>query len=217
MKDLDPAIERLILRCLEEEPGRRPSSALRVAMALPGGDPIAAALAAGETPSPEMIAASQEKEGFSRRAAILCFLGVMLSLIIGLWIAETTSFLARAPLPIPPDALADRAQQLLKTIGYPEEPQSRHYEFTCCDQQAIEALYRYPRSRRAEILASHRPAIRSFQYHQHRTESLPRDLTGLSALVRSEPGMIFERLDAMGRLLRLEVTALERPGGNCRS
>ena len=107
-------------------------------MALPGGDPIAAALAAGETPSPEMVAASQEKEGFSPRVAIVCFLGVLLSLIIGLWISENTSFLARAPLPIPPDALADRAQLLLKTIGYPEEPQSRDYGFTCCEQQAME-------------------------------------------------------------------------------
>src|SRR6185503_1890346 len=58
VKDLDPAIERIILRCLEEDPKRRPSSALNVAMALPGADPIAAALAAGETPSPEMVAAS---------------------------------------------------------------------------------------------------------------------------------------------------------------
>src|SRR5580700_4974480 len=63
VKDLDPAVERVILRCLEEEPKRRPSSALQVAMAMPGGDPIAAALAAGETPSPEMVAASGEKEG----------------------------------------------------------------------------------------------------------------------------------------------------------
>src|SRR5262245_56469731 len=35
VKDLDPAIERVILRCVEEEPKRRPSSALSVAMALP--------------------------------------------------------------------------------------------------------------------------------------------------------------------------------------
>src|SRR5215472_16973114 len=70
VKDLDPAVERVILRCLEENSKRRPSSALNVAMALPGGDPIAAALAAGETPSPEMVAASREKEGFTVRAAI---------------------------------------------------------------------------------------------------------------------------------------------------
>jgi hypothetical protein len=35
-----------------------PSSALAVAAALPGGDPLAAALEAGETPSPEMVAAA---------------------------------------------------------------------------------------------------------------------------------------------------------------
>jgi hypothetical protein len=35
---------------------RRPASALAVTAHLPGGDPLAAALAAGETPSPEMVA-----------------------------------------------------------------------------------------------------------------------------------------------------------------
>jgi hypothetical protein len=34
---------------------------------------------------------------------------------------------------------------------------------------------------------------------------LPRDLVELSTLARSEPGMIVEQLDALGRLLRLEV------------
>ena len=52
VRDIDPTIERAILRCLEASPDNRPSSALAVAAALPGGDPLAAALAAGETPSP---------------------------------------------------------------------------------------------------------------------------------------------------------------------
>ena len=45
--DLDPAIERAILRCLEKDPERRPPSALTVAASLPGADALAAALAAG--------------------------------------------------------------------------------------------------------------------------------------------------------------------------
>jgi serine/threonine protein kinase len=55
---IDPVVERVILRCLEKDPKARPSSALQVASALPGGDPLAAAIAAGETPSPEMVAAA---------------------------------------------------------------------------------------------------------------------------------------------------------------
>ena len=56
MSSIDPAVERVIMRCLETDPALRPSSALAVAAMLPGGDPIAAALAAGDTPSPEMVA-----------------------------------------------------------------------------------------------------------------------------------------------------------------
>ena len=66
-RDLDPLVERVIVRCLEPDPKERPASALQVAAALPGGDPLAAALAAGETPSPEMVAAAP-KEGALRPA-----------------------------------------------------------------------------------------------------------------------------------------------------
>ena len=55
--DLDPAVERVILRCLERDPSLRPRSVREVLEALPGGDPLAAALAAGETPSPRLVAA----------------------------------------------------------------------------------------------------------------------------------------------------------------
>ncbi len=49
---------------VDPDPARRPRSAASLAAALPGGDPLAMAIAAGETPSPEMVARS----GGRRRA-----------------------------------------------------------------------------------------------------------------------------------------------------
>src|SRR5208283_3603537 len=63
VRELDPAVERVVLRCLSPDPRQRPASALAVSAALPGGDPLAAAMAAGETPSPELVAAAGETEG----------------------------------------------------------------------------------------------------------------------------------------------------------
>jgi serine/threonine-protein kinase len=70
VRDLDPMVERVILRCLNSRSSLRPPSALAVAAALPGGDPLAAALAAGETPSPEMVAAAGEGEGLAPRISL---------------------------------------------------------------------------------------------------------------------------------------------------
>jgi serine/threonine-protein kinase len=48
--DIDPAVEKVIRRCLDPDPSKRPHTALAVAAALPGGDPLAAALAAEKRP-----------------------------------------------------------------------------------------------------------------------------------------------------------------------
>ncbi|MGQ0762056.1 MAG: protein kinase domain-containing protein [Acidobacteriota bacterium] len=80
VKDLDPTIERAIGRCLHKDPAQRPASALQVAASLPGGDPIAAALAAGETPSPEMVAAAGGESAVPLAKAWM-YLGVVLLLL----------------------------------------------------------------------------------------------------------------------------------------
>src|SRR5271165_353010 len=119
VRDLDPLIERVILRCLDNEPAKRPVSALQVAAALPGGDPLAAALAAGETPSPEMVAAAGAKEGMRPRVALVLLAIVALGLVASLLIAESTQLVNRVTLDSPPEVLATRAREIVGRLGLP--------------------------------------------------------------------------------------------------
>src|SRR6185503_359896 len=115
---LDPAVERVILRCLETDPRLRPASALLVAAALPGGDPLAMALAAGETPSPEMVAAAGE-EGSLRPAVVAACLGVIVvSILAGAALAGRVSILPRARPAKSTEVLVDRARDILGRIGW---------------------------------------------------------------------------------------------------
>src|SRR6516225_7413427 len=75
--DIDPAVEKAIRRCLDPDPVKRPAGPLAVAAALPGGDPLAAALAAGETPSPEMVAAAGERSAVSPVLGLSLFAAVL--------------------------------------------------------------------------------------------------------------------------------------------
>src|ERR1700758_3572299 len=79
VRDIDPIVEKVILRCLEENPVSRPPTALAVSAALRGGDPLAAALAAGETPSPEIVAAAGETVGLRPRVAMICLAAVLVA------------------------------------------------------------------------------------------------------------------------------------------
>src|SRR4051794_40423222 len=110
VRDLDPMVERVILRCLNLKASARPVSALAVAAALPGGDPLAAALAAGETPSPEMVAAAGEGEGLALRVAIPLLLTVLLAL--GTGIALRSSALRMLGPEFGPEVLAQKSREI---------------------------------------------------------------------------------------------------------
>jgi serine/threonine-protein kinase len=175
-------------------------------MALPGADPIAAALAAGETPSPEMVAASQEKEGFSSRTAIALFVAIALLLLPTTWSLHRVGLHTKARIDIPPEALADRVQLLLSGLGYPETPRYRNYGFDCCDARNFKDVVGLGQQRGTEVLATHQPAVMRFWYRQHRDPIVARaNFVSYDEPANDQPGMGRLALDAKGRLIALEM------------
>ncbi len=122
VKDIDPLVERVILRCLEKDPSRRLASAKQVADALPGGDPLAAALAMGETPSPEMVAAAGEKTGLRPVVAIACLAAVIAGLIILALLGNKVEWRAQLLRENSPDTLAHKARDIIHRLGYTDRP-----------------------------------------------------------------------------------------------
>ena len=117
--DLDPLVERVIQRCLDPNPEKRPESALRVIASLPGGDPLTAALHAGETPSPEMVAAAGDNTRVNPRLAVLGLVTVALGLLLTVWLEDQTSTLPRSSLEYQPAVLRHEVQQMLtEEFGY---------------------------------------------------------------------------------------------------
>jgi predicted Ser/Thr protein kinase len=122
VRDLDPAIERVIQRCLEPDAAKRPGSAIAVSAALPGGDPLAAALAAGETPSLEMVAAAGAIEAVPLRIGLSLLAFVLIALPLLVVLSGGRSYTEFVPFEKPPEALADRAVTVRRTLGYREPP-----------------------------------------------------------------------------------------------
>jgi len=203
--DLDAAVETVILRCLEKDSQRRPSSALAVAAGLPGGDPLAAALAAGETPSPELVAAAGESAALSRTRALALATFCLLAPIAFVAVTPRYQVLRLLSFEKPPLVLADRARDILQDLGYPETPVDQAMGFN------IDADFlQYTEARdtsidRWEPLAVGRPPVLQFWYRQS-----PRPLFSQAARGRvysANPpaivsGMNGVWLDTKGRLIQ---------------
>ena len=146
LSDLDPLVDRVIERCLDPNPNKRPSAALNVIASLPGGDPLAAALGAGELPSPEIVAAAGDNARVDYRLAILSLLGLAASLLLVCWLQQKTSTINHSGLDYPPAVLRNEARKLVaKELDYAEAPAETIDGFgvlTSIDPRVISYWYR---------------------------------------------------------------------------
>lgn len=203
VKDLDPAIERVIERCLAPDPARRPGSALAVAAALPGGDPLAAALAAGETPTPEMVAASGGHDGLRTRTALLLVAAIVAGWCGAAALNGEVSLLDKIPFDQPTDALAQKSKEIIAQLGYSDKPGDVIYGFSR-NREYQEQLNKHFGGKAWEHLMHTRPSLVNFWYR-----TSPDTLTPANerSIYPSEydppmtvPGMVRISLDPEGRL-----------------
>ena len=209
VKDLDPLVERVILRCLEPEPSNRPANALAVAAALPGGDPLAAALAAGETPSPQMVAAAGTVEGMKPKLALACLAACILGMIACAILITRSDGLAKVPLDLSPDVLTHKAHDIVTQLGYdPKATDSAvNFDYDMDLQRWIETNDK-PRPDWSKALGE-QPPILHFLYRQSPRYMIPLELQrqNIPGIVTffdppaTQSGMINVGLDATGRLV----------------
>jgi serine/threonine-protein kinase len=212
---LDPAVERVILRCLERDPALRPHSALAVAAGLPGGDPLAAALAAGETPSPEMVAQAGAEGALRPGPATLLLLLTLAAAAAAVLLAADLRMVAHFPRAKPPQVLAVEARQLLQRLGQDGHPADRAFGYVV-DADQLSHIERNDSSReRWNTLGDMRPAALQFWYRESPVPLVPAGRRG-SVTENNPPlareGMSRVRLDAEGRLTALLAVPPEFDG-----
>ena len=111
-----PAIERTILQCLDPDPESRPDSVDDVMRQLPGYDPLAAAVAAGETPSPAMVAAAETATELSPAVAWSLLAFVLAGILAFVVPTGMTMWYRRTEMK-PPEVLLERARDVVRAAG----------------------------------------------------------------------------------------------------
>jgi Protein kinase domain len=212
VEGLDPAIERAIERCLESEPTRRPPTALAVAASLPGADPLAAALAAGETPSPEIVAAAGPRGGLHPGAAV-----GSLAAVVVLWIANAVpgrsiNPLDHLPFVKPYEALKENAREVAQRLGYDEAPSDTWAGFGFEYTEYLHLIRQHGPTSVGEYLSQPGQPVLLLGYRQDDGPLTPRALNGRVgwSSPAPNPGDVAVAVDLRGHLAALRVTPSSR-------
>ena len=209
---LNPAIERAIVRCLARDPEDRPASVRAVAAALPGIDPLDAAIAAGETPSPDLVAASGPREALSPRAVVALGATWLTALAFLLGFFKQTSILGRVPFSEPPPALAAHAREMLASLGYVRRPADATYDIVTNTSYLKGLIAHDSSAQRWGPLSVPGSLGMTFWYRESDSYLVPKGESGIPGSLDDPPlrsGDAFVATDLRGKLRLLHAIPLE--------
>ena len=217
---LDRSVERVILKCLDRDPDQRPGSALEVLAALPGGDALAESLAGGDTPSPELVAASGGSGLMPLSHALGVAVVVLAAFTLLVLMSGGVKLLTAVDLPNGPEVLRHKAEEHLESLGIstrrttPDIWTASGYEVRkamlreVVDGREVERHEPEPVWR--DLYRQGRRGMIDFWYRQQPGDR-PMLAEGVKGRVTYEdpplirPGMVNLRLDPAGRLSELMV------------
>ncbi len=205
VREIDPAVERVVMRCLEEDPASRPSSAHAVIAALPGGDPLAAALAAGETPSPEMVAAAGKAGDLQPRVAWPLLIAALGGILVIAAMTPASMLFSSKLLPKSTEVLEARSADILDRFGYTVPNAHTAHEWVLNDDYLRSMTKQKNGVDRWNAMAQTRPGVVLFTFRQStrplqpwneerriQTEDPPLDAPGMSRVTVDASGRLVE-------------------------
>ncbi len=212
VKGIDPLVESVIAQCLEKDPKNRPQSALQVAMALPGGNPMQIALDAGQTPSPEMVAASPKKGALKPLIASCCLFGGIVMLLICLVASMKVGVNNRIPLNKSLELLSEKANEIIDKLGYTDPP-FEEWSGLRFEPAYANSISENPKPEDWERLESGRPLVVTFDKRQspNNFEIVLRGDTGWEFQPQTKGGERTISLDTRGRLVEFSAVPVQYP------
>jgi serine/threonine-protein kinase len=216
-RDIPAAVEQAILSCLQKNPDARPLSVHAVMATLPGVDPLEAALAAGETPSPAMVAAAGTIGELQPAIAWGYFLAALVGLLLAALLAGRSTLIGRIAPDKSLEVLTEKAKETLATLGYNERPHDSNASFSLDRDYLAYVATHEPASKRWNNIAAARPGPLVFIYRQS-----PQELVAKQTMIRpfgpseagrvtrddppaTTPGSVDVSLDRQGRLIGLRA------------
>jgi len=175
--EVPAAVERTIVRCLDPEPSERPASVAEIIRDLPGRDALSLAVAAGETPSPAMVAAASKSGDISPALAWTLLAVTIAGFIANAAIGDRNRIRVKAP-----EVLQERAREILADAGASAR-------------------------RDSDLLLNEQSGSVVAIYRQSGSAMVPRNADGILRANDPplEPGMSSVMLDANGALLAFTI------------